>query len=289
MAERDDVSERTVTWQWSGVAVFVLLIIAFPAYRLVESGWRNEALAQRQSAQVATGREVWGNSCASCHGTDGFSDEVATPSLNSQQFLTVATDDQIHHVIAAGIPGTEMPAWWVEFGGSLTDDQIRATVAYMRSWTDTAPDLPDWQNLPTAMEHPGPDEEPGGESSSGPSEVPPSESPGPSQAPPSEAPPSEAPPSEPTDRNVVAVSMDDVVCEPLEFDVDAGQPVTVEVDNRGTGSYSFAIDALDLHEHTPPGEVTTIELTFDQEGEYGFECLGSGHGSVLGIGVIRAN
>lgn len=85
----------------------------------------------------------------------------------------------------------------------------------------------------------------------------------------SEFPPSEAPPSKPPDQNVVAVSMDDVVCEPLEFDVDAGQPVTVEVDNRGIGSYSFAIESLDLHEHTPPGEVTTIELTFDQEASTG--------------------
>jgi len=162
-----------------------------------------------------------------------------------------------------------MPAWWVEFGGALTDDQIRATVAYVRSWSKTAPDLPDWRNLPMAGEEPthGEEQEPSGLEPET---------------------PSEDAPSEPPARNVVAVSMDDVACGPLEFDVDAGQPVTVKVDNSGSGAYSFAIEAIDLHEHTPAGQVTTLEMTFDQEGDYGFECLGSGHGSVLGVGVIRA-
>lgn len=100
--------------------------------------------------------------------------------------------------------------------------------------------------------------------------------------------PSDVPASEAPDGNVVAVVMDDVACEPLEFTVAAGQAVTVRIDNQGSGAYSFAIDALDLHEHTPAGQVTTIELTFDQQGDYAFECLGSGHGSVLGVGVIRA-
>lgn len=270
--EQRTVAERTVGWQWAGVVVFALLVAAFPAYRAVESARRAEALAERESALVTMGREVWGNNCASCHGTDGTSDEVGTPSLNAQQFLTAATDEQVHHVIAAGVPGTDMPAWWVEFGGALTDEQIRAVVAYIRSWEKTAPDLPGWRNLPgTGMEA-----EPGhGEGED--------EPPGSGQGAPSETLPFEVP-----DGSVLSVAMDDVACEPLEFEVTAGQPVTVRIDNQGSGAYSFAIDALDLHEHTPAGQVTTIELTFDQEGDYAFECLGSGHGSVLGVGVIRA-
>lgn len=264
------VADRTVRWQWAGVVVFLLLVAAFPAYRAVESGRRAEALAQRESALVSMGREIWGNNCASCHGTDGISDEIGTPSLNAEQFLTAATDDQIHHVVAAGVPGTDMPAWWVEFGGALTDEQIRAVVAYIRSWQNTAPDLPDWRNLPgPGMDEPGHDE-------------------GETEPPPSDGPTDEPEPTETAAGTVVAVTMDDVACEPLEFDVAAGQPITVRIDNQGSGAYSFAIDAIDLHEHTPAGQVTTIEVTFGQEGDYGFECLGSGHGSVLGVGVIRA-
>ena len=33
-----------------------------------------------------------------------------------------------------------MPAWRNEIGGPLTDEQIAAVVAYMRSWEPTAPD-----------------------------------------------------------------------------------------------------------------------------------------------------
>jgi hypothetical protein len=44
----DPATERTVTWQWVGVVVFALLVAAFPAYRVVESGRRAEAVAQRE-------------------------------------------------------------------------------------------------------------------------------------------------------------------------------------------------------------------------------------------------
>jgi len=39
-----------------------------------------------------------------------------------------------------------MPAWWNELGGSLTDEQIAAVVAFTRSWEDTAPSRPDWRD-----------------------------------------------------------------------------------------------------------------------------------------------
>lgn len=273
----DPVAERTVTWQWVGVVVFAVLVAAFPAYRAVESGRRAEALAQRESALVATGRQIWADNCASCHGADGIDAEVGTPSLNAQQFLTVATDDQIHHVVASGVPGTDMPAWWVDFGGALTDEQIRAVVAYVRSWEGSAPDLPGWRNLPAAGEEP----DHGGDGEEPATDEPTADD--------GETPPDQGTASPRPTGDAVAVAMDDVACQPLEFEVDAGRPVTVQVDNQGTGAYSFAIEALDLHEHTPAGQVTTFEVTFDQEGEYGFECLGTGHGSVLGVGVIRAD
>jgi hypothetical protein len=38
-----------------------------------------------------------------------------------------------------------MPAWWNEYGGPLTDQQIAEVVAYIRSWEKTAPSCPDWR------------------------------------------------------------------------------------------------------------------------------------------------
>jgi mono/diheme cytochrome c family protein len=131
-------------WQAAGVVVFVLLIAAFPVYKAVEGPRRHDALVSQQAALVRSGKQLWGLNCASCHGERGQG--VTAPALNSKQFLTAISDDQMHRIVAAGITGTAMPSWWDEFGGPLTDQQIAAIVAYVRSWEKTAPSRPDWRN-----------------------------------------------------------------------------------------------------------------------------------------------
>jgi mono/diheme cytochrome c family protein len=141
----DPALERSLAkWQVAGVVVFVLLVVSFPLYKAVESTRRDKALAARETALEATGRQLWGLNCASCHGDNGQG--VDAPALNSRQFLTSIQDEQMHRIVASGITGTEMPAWWDEFGGPLTDDQIEAVVAFVRSWGKTAPDRPDWRS-----------------------------------------------------------------------------------------------------------------------------------------------
>ena len=131
-------------WMWGGSIIFLLLVLAFPAYLLVDSTRRSEALAEREQALIRSGTRVWELNCGSCHGPNGQGEDA--PALNSQQFLQGISDEQMHRLIAAGISGTEMPAWWNEFGGPLTDEQIAAVVAYVRSWEATAPDRPDWRS-----------------------------------------------------------------------------------------------------------------------------------------------
>jgi mono/diheme cytochrome c family protein len=142
---RDDpVLERsTRRWQTRGVAVFLLLALAFPIYRLTEHGRLDEALASENAAQVAAGAQLWSLNCATCHGAQG---EGGTgPALNSKEFLESVSDEQMHGIVAGGIPGTAMPAWLDEFGGPLTHQQIAALVAYIRSWQATAPSVPNWR------------------------------------------------------------------------------------------------------------------------------------------------
>src|SRR5581483_8382603 len=110
---------------------------------LAERGRRGPAPA-RGCLPPVQGRGVG----ASCHGASGQG--IDAPALNSRQFLGSVEDEQMHGIIAGGIPGTEMPAWWNEYGGPLTDQQIQAIVAYIRSWQKTAPDRPDWRN-PSGM------------------------------------------------------------------------------------------------------------------------------------------
>ena len=65
--------------------------------------------------------------------------------LNSKEFLKATTDDQIRNLIAGGVPGTDMPAWSLAFGGTLTDEQIRQLTTYLRSLEANAPSVPDWR------------------------------------------------------------------------------------------------------------------------------------------------
>lgn len=132
-------------WQTVGSLFLLVLVAAFPLYRAVEGPRRAEALASRQRALVATGGQLWGLNCAGCHGVNG--EGVDSPALNSQQFLTSVADEQIHGIVAGGIPGTEMPAWWNEFGGPLTDQEIAAVVAFLRSWGKDAPSVPNWHDV----------------------------------------------------------------------------------------------------------------------------------------------
>ena len=123
-------------WQRSGSVIGLALVLAFPIYLGVERTRRDEALVSRQQAMSALGGELWAQNCASCHGING--EGVDAPALNSQQFFEGTDPRQIHHLTASGVPGTEMPAWWVWMGGSLTDEQISAIVAYVLSWQESA-------------------------------------------------------------------------------------------------------------------------------------------------------
>ena len=81
--------------------------------------------------------------CAACHGDSGLGGTA--PALNSQQFLTAANDDQIRSLTAVGVPGTQMSAYSLDFGGPLTLEQINALATYLRSLEPDAPDNLDWR------------------------------------------------------------------------------------------------------------------------------------------------
>ena len=137
------VVRQSLRWRRAGAIVLFILVLAFPLYKAVESGRRSDALSAQDRALLTSGHQLWGLNCASCHGIDGLG--VDSPALNTQEFLTSTTDEQMAGIIRGGVPGTEMPAWWNEYGGPLTDQQIASIVAFVRSWQPTAPSCPDWR------------------------------------------------------------------------------------------------------------------------------------------------
>jgi cbb3-type cytochrome c oxidase subunit III len=83
---------------------------------------------------IATGARLFSLLCIQCHGVDGYGSPIA-PALNNVTFLSQTPDAAIQQIIAGGVLGTTMPAW----GGYLTDANIAAITAYLRSLEPTAP------------------------------------------------------------------------------------------------------------------------------------------------------
>ncbi len=128
----------------AGVVFMVLLIAGFVGYRVREPTLRADAKAQQQSSYQAIGRDLFASSCASCHGKDGTGGSA--PVLNAKEFLKATSDAQIENIVSGGVSGTEMPAWNLAFGGTLTDEQVQQITTYLRSLEGQAPSVPNWRS-----------------------------------------------------------------------------------------------------------------------------------------------
>jgi mono/diheme cytochrome c family protein len=85
---------------------------------------------------IADGQALYQIACQSCHGFDAYGSPMA-PALNNALFLSETPDAAIYQIIAGGVTGTLMPAW----GSRLTDYDLQALVAYLRSFEPTAPPI----------------------------------------------------------------------------------------------------------------------------------------------------
>jgi mono/diheme cytochrome c family protein len=89
--------------------------------RLVDQADTNDAVS------IEIGRTLFTANCVTCHGAEGRGDLAL--SLNTPEFLTVASNDYLYETIAAGRPGTGMPAW-----RHLSNDDVASLILLMRSW-----------------------------------------------------------------------------------------------------------------------------------------------------------
>ena len=129
----------------AGAILLLGLFAVFPLYRSFEPASRSDARAAQESSLAAEGENLWQFNCASCHGASG--EGATAPALNSEQFLQAANDDQVETLITVGIPGSQMSAYSLDFGGPLTSQQIGSIVTYIRTWEPDAPDRPDWRDM----------------------------------------------------------------------------------------------------------------------------------------------
>ena len=140
----DELESSTNSWMLAGGVLLILMALVFPFYRWFEPAAREDSRDEQLASLAEEGATVWEFNCASCHGADG--EGGVGPALNSEQFLQSATDDQTRTLVAVGIPGSAMSAYSLDFGGTLTSEQIKSVAIYIRSWEPDAPDRPDWRD-----------------------------------------------------------------------------------------------------------------------------------------------
>jgi len=85
-------------------------------------GKPTEAQRPLLSSQVSNFDDLYGRSCAGCHGGDG--QLGAARPLRDLLYLALVRRGTLRQIIAQGVPGTTMPAFSDRYGGGLTDTQI---------------------------------------------------------------------------------------------------------------------------------------------------------------------
>jgi len=121
----------------------VLLIAGFVTYKVREPNLRKDAAAEQLTTYTEIGSQLFETNCASCHGKGAVGGTA--PVLNAKEFLKSTTDGQVQNVIAGGISGSDMPAWSLAYGGTMTDEQVRQLSTYLRSLETDAPSVPAWR------------------------------------------------------------------------------------------------------------------------------------------------
>ena len=123
----------------AGLVLTLVILVGFGFYLFTENGRMEAAAATFQEERIQHGRQIYIEQCANCHGSQGEGG-VGT-ALNNKALLKSTFDEVFFSVVRSGVPSTQMPAWSVDFGGPLTDEDVRSVVAFIRAWEPTAPEI----------------------------------------------------------------------------------------------------------------------------------------------------
>lgn len=122
-----------------GLVLTLVVLGGLVFYWFGENTRLAQASEQLSDERVNRGREIFTEQCVSCHGSQGEGG-VGT-ALNNRALLKNTLDAVFFSVIRSGVPSTQMPAWSVDFGGPLTDEDVKDVVAFIRAWEPTAPEI----------------------------------------------------------------------------------------------------------------------------------------------------
>ena len=74
--------------------------------------------------------ELYSHNCSGCHGPEGKGG--AALALANPVYLAITDEETLRRVTSTGVPGTAMPAFARQEGGTLTDEQINILVREIR-------------------------------------------------------------------------------------------------------------------------------------------------------------
>lgn len=91
--------------------------------------------------QVTSGKALYEENCAGCHGADGA--KVGSADLSNQEFMASRSAHDLYQLTADGA-GADMPG----FKDKLSEDELWAVLAYVRTFTTTQAAAPTETNTP---------------------------------------------------------------------------------------------------------------------------------------------
>lgn len=90
---------------------------------------------------VRVGKSIYGARCAACHGKQG--EGGIGSRLNSQSFLSLASDEFLFRSIVRGRPGTAMPQWHFLEAADVAD-----LITFLRDWQEVESAPPEPKHKP---------------------------------------------------------------------------------------------------------------------------------------------
>jgi mono/diheme cytochrome c family protein len=137
-----------------GVLLLAITVVALPVYWVLEPTRLAGAREAQDDLFVEWGATLFaptaqgGFNCAGCHGADGSGGSAqfnltdpatgetrqvnwTAPALNTIFYRY--DEDEVRYILVYGRPFSPMPAWGVDGGGPMNDQQIDTLLAYLKS------------------------------------------------------------------------------------------------------------------------------------------------------------
>lgn len=110
-----------------------------PALQSLPASGLVSAPVSEEEDSAALGAHIYLINCSPCHGNQGQG--VDAPPLRNSEYILSGGDQNVFDTIARGRTETEMPAWLIQNGGSMSESQISDVLAYLHTLQDV-PSVP---------------------------------------------------------------------------------------------------------------------------------------------------